>query len=115
MSVEVMQALVASATEDANQAHLKGEADQERELRTKAMYYLVCFLIWPRPDEQRMISLFQIARGAMYPLRAERLKQPPHLCIRLDRPTKKSRSKPVDALIAWHTRTMRPGPVMMWI
>jgi hypothetical protein len=55
----------------------------------------------------------QIARGAMYPRRAERLKQPPHLCIRLDRPTKKSRSKPVDALIAWHTQTMKPGPMMM--
>jgi hypothetical protein len=91
MPVEAMQALVAAATEDANQALLGGELELERELRTKAMYYLVCFLIWPRPGEQRMISLMQIARGAMYPRRAERLKQPPHLCIRLDRPNKKSR------------------------
>jgi hypothetical protein len=66
MPVEVMQALVAAATEDANQARMGGELDLERELRTKARYYLVCFLIWPRPGEQRMISLLQIARGAMY-------------------------------------------------
>jgi hypothetical protein len=38
MPVEVMQALVAMATEEANQAHLVGEVDQEREFRTKAMY-----------------------------------------------------------------------------
>jgi hypothetical protein len=113
MPVEVMQALVAAATEDANRALLVGELDLERELRTKAMYYLVCFLIWPRPGEQRMMSLKQIACDAMYPQRAERLKQPPHLCIRLNRPTKKSRSKPVDALIAWHTQAMKPGPMMM--
>jgi hypothetical protein len=53
MPVEVMQALVAMATEEANQALLVGETDRERELRTKAMYYLVCFLIWPRPGEHR--------------------------------------------------------------
>jgi hypothetical protein len=74
MPVEVMQALVAAATEGANQARLGGELDLERELRTKAMYYLGCFLIWSRPGEQRMISLMQIARDAMYPQRAERLK-----------------------------------------
>jgi hypothetical protein len=113
MPVEVMQALVALATEDANGALLSGELDLERELRTKAMYYLVCFLIWPRPGEQRMMSLKQIASDAMYPQRAERLNQPPHLCILLDRPTKKSRIKPVDAVIAWHTLTMKPGPMMM--
>jgi hypothetical protein len=73
MPVEVMQALVALATEDANRALLSGELDLERELRTKAMYYLVCFLIWPRPGEQRMMSLKQIACHAMYPQRAERL------------------------------------------
>ena len=113
MPVEVMQALVAMATEEANQALREGEADRERELRTKALYYLVCFLIWPRPGEQRMMSLLQIAEDAMYPVRAKRLNQPPHLCIRLNRPTKKSRSKAVDAVISWHTKSMRPGPMMM--
>jgi hypothetical protein len=49
MPVEVMQALVALATEDANAARAEGDVDGERELRTKAMYYLVCYLIWPRP------------------------------------------------------------------
>jgi hypothetical protein len=62
MPVEVMQSLVAMATEDANAAKAEGDFDQERELRTKALYYLICYLIWPRPGEQRMISLRQIAK-----------------------------------------------------
>jgi hypothetical protein len=66
MPVEVMQALVAVATGDASAARTEGDFDQERELRTKAMYYLVCYLIWPRPGEQRMISLRQIAKDLMY-------------------------------------------------
>jgi hypothetical protein len=49
MPVEVMQALVAMATEDAGAARTECDFDQEREVRTKAMYHLVCYLIWPRP------------------------------------------------------------------
>jgi hypothetical protein len=80
MPVEVMQSLVTMATEDAGAASAEGDFDQERELRTKALYYLVCYLIWPRPGEQRMISLHQIAKDLMYPLRAERLNKPPPMC-----------------------------------
>jgi hypothetical protein len=95
MPVEVMQALVAMATEDANSARAEGDGDGERELRTKAMYYLVCYLIWPRPGAQKMISLRQIAKDLMYPARAERLSTRPHVRVVLSKPTKKMRSRPV--------------------
>lgn len=104
MPVAVMLALVSMATEDAITANKAGEADRERELRTKAMYYLICFLIWPRPGEQCMITLHQLARDIMYPQRAERLGVDPHIRVLLDQPTKKSRGKSVDALIAWQTQ-----------
>jgi hypothetical protein len=104
--VEVMQSLVAMATEDANAARAGGDFDQEREVRTRALYYLVCYLIWPRPGEQRMISLHQIAKDLLYPLRAERLNKPPHVRVILSKATKKMRSKPVDAVIAWNTHSM---------
>ena len=53
-------------------------------------------MIWPRPGEQRMISLHQIAKDLMYPMRAERLNKPPHVRVVLSKATKKMRSKPVD-------------------
>ena len=97
MPVEVMCALVAMATEDAYAAKGAGDSHQERELRTKALYYLVCFLIWPRPGEQRMTKLHQLSRDIMYEQRAKRLGVEPHIRVLLDQPTKKSRGKSVDA------------------
>jgi hypothetical protein len=113
MPVEVMCALVAMATEDAYLASKAGDPHRERELRTKALYYLVCFLIWPRPGEQRMIKLNQLSRDIMYEQRAKRLGTEPHIRVLLDQPTKKSRGKSVDALISWRTHSGIPVGEMM--
>lgn len=44
MPVEVVLAPVAMATGDAADANKAGEVHRERELRTKALYCLICFL-----------------------------------------------------------------------
>jgi hypothetical protein len=75
----------------------------EMHARTKALYYLVCFLIWPRPGEQLMTRLDQIARDLVEPERGEMMKVPSHVRIVLSKATKKRRSRTADALISWHT------------
>jgi hypothetical protein len=73
----------------------------------------VCFLIWPRPDEQRMIKLHQVSRDIMYEQRAKRLGVEPHIRVLLDQPTRKSRGKSVGALISWRTHGGIPVGEMM--
>jgi hypothetical protein len=66
-----------------------------------------------------MIKLHQLARDIMCvpTTHSERtgleLIEPPHLRVLLDHPTKKSRGKSADALIAWHTRGGMPVGDMM--
>ena len=69
----------------------------------EATYVLGCFLLWPRPGEQKMITLRQVAKDICPPALAAVQQTEPHIKFILAAPTKRSRARAVGGVIAWRT------------
>ena len=103
MTSSVCMALFDQAIRAHYGAFASGDVESARDRIMEATYVLGCFLLWPRPGEQKMITLRQVAKDICPPALAAVQQTEPHIKFILAAPTKRSRARAVGGVIAWRT------------